>query len=108
MVSYYRPDVGGAQLDVVVSADRMAVQLPGNHAPRVDGKAFDATTHILHADVATTMIYTPVLRVGALGACSPLDRLAAAAGAKDGFAARREESGAATALGRSASHRYRA
>jgi integron integrase len=28
-----------------------------------------------HADVATTMIYTHVLKVGGLGACSPLDRL---------------------------------
>jgi integron integrase len=29
-----------------------------------------------HADVATTMIYTHVLKVGGLGACSPLDGLA--------------------------------
>ena len=29
-----------------------------------------------HADVATTMIYTHVLKVAGLGACSPLDGLA--------------------------------
>lgn len=28
-----------------------------------------------HSDVATTMIYTHVLKIGGLGACSPLDRL---------------------------------
>lgn len=45
-----------------------------------------------HADVATTMIYTHVLKVGGLAACSPIDRLAATQGGSslgmsDGFAA---------------------
>jgi integrase len=36
-----------------------------------------------HADVATTMIYTHVLKVGGLAVCSPMDRLAAATSVGD-------------------------
>lgn len=30
---------------------------------------------LCHSDVSTTMIYTHALKVGGMGACSPLDRL---------------------------------
>lgn len=36
-----------------------------------------------HADVATTMIYTHVLKVGGLAVCSPMDRLAATTSVAD-------------------------